>query len=79
MRSETDLLPVHSCDAMAAKSTQAMHSCSFNDRLVSAHRCLEPAGCSLRKLLCVVVGKIERGAVGCLYNVVKLTIVCMYM
>ena len=77
MRSETNLLPDHSCASTAAKSTQATRSDCFCDRLVSAHRSLEPAECNLRNFLCIVVGNTERGAIGRRHGLRKVTMVCM--
>ena len=79
VRFETDLLPVHSCASTAAKSTRTTRSdCSY-DPLVSAHRSFEPAEGDLRKLLCIVVGKREHGAIGRLHGLENMTMVCMYI
>ena len=77
MRSETNLLPDHSCASTAAKSTQATRSGCFCDPLVSAHRNLEPTECNLRNFLCIVVGNMERGAIGRRHGLRKVTMVCM--
>jgi hypothetical protein len=47
------------------------------DRLVSAHQSLEPAGRSLRKLLCIAVGKAERRTIGRLRGLEKIAMVCV--
>ena len=77
MRSETNLLPDHSCASTAAKSTRATRSDCFCDPLVSAHRNLEPAECNLRKFLCILVGNTELGAIGRRHGLLKVTMVCM--
>ena len=79
MRSETNLLPVHSCASTAAKSTLATRSDCFRDPLVSVHRSLEPAECNLRNLLCIVVGHTERRATGRVYDLRNVTMVCEYI
>ena len=79
MRFETNLLPVHSCASTAAKPTRTTRSdCSY-DPLVSAHRSFEPVEGNLRKLLCIVVGKREREAIGRLHGLENMTMVCMYI
>jgi len=50
--------------------------CSYGP-LVSIHRSLEPAECSLRKLLCIADGKMERGVIGCLEGLERMIMVCM--
>ena len=77
MGPETDLLPVHSCASRAEKSTQATRSEHFYDSLVSEHRRLEPAECSLQKLLYIADGKRERGVIGRLHNLEKMIIMCV--
>ena len=75
--SETNLLPLYSCASTPAKSTQATRSgCSY-DRLVFVHRDFGPVGRSLRKLLCVAVGKTERRVLGRLYGLTNVTKVCV--
>jgi len=77
VRSERDLLPVHSCASTAAEMTPTTRSdCSY-DPLVSVHRSLERAECSLRKLLCIADGKMERGVIGRLEGLEKMIMVCV--
>jgi len=77
VRSEWDLLPVHSSASTAAKMTPTTRSdCSYNP-LVSVHPSLEPAECSLRKLLCIADGKMERGVIGRLEGLEKMIMVCV--
>jgi len=62
---------------MAAEITPTTRSdCSY-DPLVSVHRSLEPAECSLRKLLCIADGKMERGVIGRLEDLEKMIMVCV--
>jgi len=77
VRSERDLLPVHSSASTAAEMTPTTRSGRFYNPLVSVHRSLEPAECSLRKLLCIADGKMGRGVIGRLEGLEKMIVVCV--
>jgi len=77
VRSERDLLPVHSSASTATEMTPTTGSdCSYGP-LVSVHPSLELAECSLRKLLCIADGKMERGVIGRLEGLEKMIMRCV--
>jgi len=57
--------------------TPTTRSGCFYDPLVSVHPSLEPAECSLRKLLCIADGKMERGVTGRLEGLEKMIMGCV--
>ena len=77
MRSEWDLLPVHSSASTAAEMTPTTRSDCFYNPLVSVHPSLELAECSLRKVLCIADGKMERGVIGHLEGLEKMIMRCV--